>query len=231
MPLIVTSGTSRNVDAYRRPYESKLPDNMKADNILGIGIASNDYCYCWYDDQTVSSGKTANLSEYRPREGFSLALGKDASDVVAVSIDGFFDNCIAWYDDNTYSVGTSQELAKHSSGNAYSLPDGITHAQLIDIAISRRIWTFPPRPVPGPSESARYAWYRDQTTSAGKATTPSLDDLRGRSQFSLPPDRSVDDLIAAAIAHSNDHCYYWWRVPQETIEELDQSGDTIFYDD
>jgi hypothetical protein len=48
---MVCSGTSQNIDQYRKPYPYRLPAGKYSHQIIGIGIAgSNDHVYVWFKE-------------------------------------------------------------------------------------------------------------------------------------------------------------------------------------
>lgn len=59
-------------------------------DIVGIGIAGNDYVYVWYKNGTVSSGTTENLAQYSAPYHYSLPPGKTPEDIVGMENGGAY---------------------------------------------------------------------------------------------------------------------------------------------
>lgn len=94
----VSSGTSNNLDAYRRLYSYSLPQGKSPNDIVGIGIAgSNDYVYVWFNDGTVSSGTSDNLGRYKNLYRYNLPYGKSPNDIAGIGIAGSNDHVYVWF--------------------------------------------------------------------------------------------------------------------------------------
>lgn len=83
-------------DYYLSPYSYVPASGKTISSIVGMGIASDDHCYTWYADGTVSSGTTSDLDQYISSYGYSVATGKLTSDVVGAGI-APDDHCYMWY--------------------------------------------------------------------------------------------------------------------------------------
>jgi len=118
----VSSGTSSDLDRYRKRYGYSLPPGKKPHNIVGIGIAgSNDYVYAWYDDGTVSYGTSSDLDRYGKRYRYYLPSGKTPYDIVGMGIAGSNDHVYVWFNDGTVSSGTSSDLDRYRKLYRYYL--------------------------------------------------------------------------------------------------------------
>lgn len=137
----VSSGTSTNLEAYRKPYRYEIRDGETPGNIVGIAIAkSDDRVYAWYDDGTVSSGTTSNLSSARHRYDYTLPPGKSPDDIVDMDI-APDDHVFVWYKDGTASSGTTDRLDKYRALykvtlSAFEPPDGWYRQHTVGMGIA-----------------------------------------------------------------------------------------------
>ena len=93
---LVSSGTSSSLDDYRSLYSFAVATGVSIEDIAGIGIASNDYCYVWYKDGTASYGTSDDLDSYRASYTYSLAPEKNISQILGMGI-ASNDHCYVWY--------------------------------------------------------------------------------------------------------------------------------------
>ena len=91
----------------------------------------------------------------------------------------------------------------YQAPQAFSLPPGKKAGEIVGIASTC-----------GPDGSMRvedavvYAWYRDGTVSSG--TYLDLDAYRAPYVYTLPEGKSIDLILAMAIACTDDHVYVWY---------------------
>lgn len=117
----VSSGTSTNLDVYRKLYRYALPTGKTTSDIVGVGIANDDHVFAWYRDGTVSSGTSEDLDKYRKPYGYTLPPGKTPNNIVAMAIACSDNSVYTWYRDGTVSSGTSDDLDRHRAPYTYNL--------------------------------------------------------------------------------------------------------------
>jgi len=189
----VSSGTSGDLDAYRKPYIYKTKKK-----IVGMGITgSNDHVYAWYSDGTVSSGTSSDLEAYHSPNNYTLPSGKTPEDIVGMGIAGSNDHVYAWYKDGTVSSGTSRNLSQYKKPYKYSLPPGKTYDDIVGMGIAG-------------SNDHVYVWYKDGTVSSG--TSWNLSQYKKPYRYSLPPEKTPVDIVGMGIAGTNDHVYAWYEL-------------------
>jgi hypothetical protein len=194
----VSSGTSWNLAAYRKPYEYSLPPGKTSLDIVGMGIAgSNDHVYAWYKDGTVSSGTSSNLVAYSKPYKYSLPPGKNPSDIVGMGIAGSNDHIYVWYKDGTVSSGTSSNLVAYRKPYKYFLPPGKTTSDIVGMGIAG-------------SNDHVYVWYKDGTASSG--TSSNLVAYSKPYKYSLPAGKTPSAIVGMGIAGSDDHVYAWYKL-------------------
>ncbi len=165
--------------------------------IVGIGITgSNNHCYMWHQDGTVSSGTYNDLDKYRRPYSYTPAPGKHPHDIVGIAIAGSNDHVYIWYKNGTVSSGTSKDFDSYRAPYSYSLPPGKTPADIVGIGIAG-------------SNDHVYVWYKDGTASSG--TSKDLDTYHVPYSYSLPPDKTPADIVGIGIHGSNDHVYAWYK--------------------
>ena len=195
--LIVSVGTTRDLDAFREPYSYVPAAGRASVEIVGMGIAgSDDRVYAWHEDGTVASGASSDLDFYQAPYDYSLPPGKTPTDVVGMGIAGSDDRVYTWYRDGTVSSGNSSDLDLYRAPYRYSLPPGKTPVDIVGMGIAG-------------SDDHVYAWYRDGTVSSG--TSSDLDLYRTPYSYSLPPGKTPADIVGMGIAGSNDYVYVWYR--------------------
>jgi CubicO group peptidase (beta-lactamase class C family) len=108
------------------------------------------------------------------------------------------DKVYAFYSDGTRSVGTTSDLDKHEKPVKFSLPPGKTVLDVQAVAIAKN--------------SRVYWWYDDATLSIGTSTDADAHRAPGKpGEVKVPGGKSMDHLVGAAIAKSNDHVILWWE--------------------
>lgn len=192
----VSAGMSRDLDAYRAPYDSSAPQGYSLCDIVGIGIAgSNDHVYVWYRNGMVSSGSTSDLARYRSPQPYSMPQGRSPADIVAMAVAGSNDWVYTWYRDGSMSAGSSTDLASHRPPRPYSLPPGKTPQSVVGIGIAG-------------SNDRVFVWYDNGTVSSGTSTD--LDDATPPQAVNNAQGFTTPQIIDIAIAGSNDHVYTWY---------------------
>ncbi|MEL7167210.1 MAG: serine hydrolase domain-containing protein [Pseudomonadota bacterium] len=121
--LMVTAGTSGDLDSERELYTSRIAAGYRLDELAFV--SSNDEMhFAWYvrdNDIFVGAGSSANLASRRHPKRVTLANGKTARDVIAiVSNDRMH---FAFYDDCTYSAGVSNDVRSEYQGRTYDCGD------------------------------------------------------------------------------------------------------------
>ncbi|MFZ1682284.1 MAG: hypothetical protein WAT70_14785 [Rhizobiaceae bacterium] len=192
----VSSGQSRDLDAYRPAYDSVAPQGYSLCDAVGIGIAgSNDHVFVWFRDGMVSSGNTRELGAFRPPEPYRLAPGQWPEDVVAMAIAGSNDWVYAWYRNGTVSAGSSTDLTLHRQPEPYSLPPGKDPLSIVGIGIA------------GSSDRV-FAWFDDGTVSSGSSRD--LDEATPPQSVATAVGFRPTDIVDLGIAGSDDHVYAWY---------------------
>lgn len=172
-----------------------------ADDIVGLGIATDDHSYVWYRGGQVSSGASAQLDWHRTLYPFSAAAGVAGhaglvpGDVIAAGVACSDDHVYVWTRYGTVISGTSTDHDKYRTARPYSLPPGKTPADIVGVGIA--------------GNDRVYAWYRDGTVSSG--TTSNLGRHMVSSPYALPQGKTPEDVVGMAIACSDDHVYAWYR--------------------
>lgn len=192
----VSSGLSRDLDAYRQPYESVAPQGYSLCDAVGIGIAgSNDHVYVWFRDGMVSSGNTRDLGAFSSPQPFVLPPGQWTDDIVAMAIAGSNDWVYAWYRNGTVSAGTSTDLTLYRKPEPYSLPPGKDPLSIVGIGIAG-------------SNDRVFAWFDDGTVSSG--SSKDLDEATPLQGVSTAAGFGPTDIVDLDIAGSDDHVYAWY---------------------
>ncbi|MFX1281470.1 MAG: hypothetical protein ACFFA3_19130 [Promethearchaeota archaeon] len=165
--------------------------------IAGIAIAgSNDWCYYWYNDGTVSAGSSSNGGKYKAPYRYSLYGSRKYQDIVGIGIAGSNDWCYYWYKDGKVSAGMSSNSVKYKSPYSYKLPPGKNYEDIVGIGIAG-------------SNDRCYYWYKDGTVSSG--TSSDAGKYKAPYDYILPPGKKYEDIVGIGIAGSNDWCYYWYK--------------------
>lgn len=164
--------------------------------IVGMSVApSNNWCYTWYDDNTVSMGdKTdTNVDAYSDTY-YSLPAGKSVHSIVSMSIDAD-GRLYTWYNDKTVSVGDIFQLDAHKAPYYYSLPQGKSVRNIVGMGIS--------------ANNDVYTWYEGGIVSVG--TPDDLGFYNAPYAYPLPQEKSANNLVGINIPHNNDYVYAWYR--------------------
>jgi hypothetical protein len=192
----ISSGTTRDLDHYRKLYNSEPAAGVRLQDIVGIGIAgSDDHIYVWYRDGTVGSGSTKDLDEYRERRPYAMPPGRLPDDIVGMAIAKSNDWVYAWYRDGTVSAGSSTDLAAHKQPYPYKLPPGKDPLMIVGMGIAK-------------SGDRVFTWFDDGTVSSGNSGD--LDAVTPPQSVRMPPGKSARDIIEMGIAGSDDHVYAWF---------------------
>lgn len=181
-PAVAMTGSTRDLDGLEPPYFFQLPPGRQSSDIVGIGIASDDHVYAWYDDGMASSGTTADFGRYRPPYAYSIPGGRKPKDILAVDI-ASDDHVYAWYRDGMVSAGTTRDLGAYRPPAPFTVAPGRTHADIVAIGIAENDHV--------------YAWYRDGMVSSGNSRD--LDAFRPAYRSSLPVGRVPHDIIDVGI--------------------------------
>ena len=178
-----------------------LAGTASAADLLDVAVAgSNDHVYYWYSDGQVTSGTTRNPSRYRTAYSANGLVGMS---LMAVGIAGSNDHVYYWWraPDGSMSVtsGTTDNPMRYVE-EPYDF-FGLGGQTLIAAGIA------------GSNDHVYYWWSDNQTgqitVSSGTSAAPQA--YLNRRSFHGAPMAQFNELIAAGIAGSNDHVYYWWR--------------------
>jgi len=173
-----------------------------AREIVGMSFAaSNDQCYVWYDDFTVSEGATSNLKDYHSVYVYEVSRGKSVKNILSISID-VDDYVYTWYDDGTVSVGTIFDLDDFRPPHRYTLPSGKSVEDIVSISIG--------------SNDRVYTWYKGGTMSVGYPED--LDAYGSLYAYELPQGKSENNFVGIGIADSDDYVYAWYDEPNTSSE-------------
>jgi M6 family metalloprotease-like protein len=192
-PAVAIIGTTRDLDVHEPPYFFMLPPGRRSDDIVGIGVASDNHVYAWYRDGMVSSGTAADLGRYRPPYAYAIPGGRTPNDILAIDI-ASDDHVYAWYRDGTVSAGTSRDLSAYRPPAPFTLAPGRAATDIVAIGIAE--------------DDHVYAWYRDGMVSSG--TSRELDAYRPVYRSSLPVGRVPDDIIDVGI-DTGDRVHTWLK--------------------
>ncbi|WP_143019565.1 hypothetical protein [Mesorhizobium qingshengii] len=190
-PAVAMTGSTRALDAHEPPYF--FQPGRRSDDIVGMGIASDNHVYAWYRDGMVSSGTAADLGRYRAPYPYSIPGGRTPKDILAVDI-ASDDHVYAWYRDGTVSAGTTRDLGAYRPPASFTLAPGRVALDIVGIGIAQ--------------DDRVYAWYRDGMVSSG--TSRDLDAYRAVYPFSLPLGRVPDNIIDVGI-DTNDRVHSWLK--------------------
>jgi filamentous hemagglutinin family protein len=163
-----TAGSIRSQSRATSRRDVSVPTGKTPNDIVSMGIASDDHVYVWYKDGTVSSGTSNDLYKHRGSYKYSLPTGKTPNDIVSMGI-ASDDHVYVWYKDGTVSSGTSDDLDNYRPLYKYSLPAGKTPNDIVSMDIA--------------SDDHVYVWYKDGTVSSG--TSNNLDNYRAPYNYSF----------------------------------------------
>lgn len=151
----VSSGSSTDLQAHRKPYPYKVGQGRSIGDIVAIAIAkSNDRVYAWYRSGSVSSGTSSDLSSIQPHYSYTLPPGKFPDDIVDIGI-APDDHVYVWYKDATASSGTTSRLDQYrplykTTFSGFQPPEAWFRNRTVGMAIAGTtsrvyIWTDLPR--------------------------------------------------------------------------------------
>ncbi len=197
------SGASWDLDKYKSPYTTVFPLGKTFDNVVGFAIASNDYVYVWYDDQTVSVGTSWDLDKYLAPVGYNLPPGKTPEHIVDIAISP--SNIVyTWYLNGTFSIGTVTHLGVYLPSAPYSTPNpelGYGPSDIEGIAIA-------------PNNKV-YVWYRFGDRTIGTAQNLSEHTNILNLKYDFLSGNQCAFKKGMGIAKSSSHVYTIISTPHE----------------
>ena len=78
----VSAGSTRNLASKIAPKDCTLPYGKTPNDIIGMAIGPNDYCYAWYKDGTLSAGTSTKLDKYKPLHDYLVRLTLSEDDII-----------------------------------------------------------------------------------------------------------------------------------------------------
>jgi hypothetical protein len=163
--------------------------------IVGMAIdAGQDTVVTWYQDGTVSKGRSYLLDSDMTCHTYTLPSGMSPFDVVGISIAANH-QVYVWYRNGTWSVGHSTHLDRYSNLQPFELPLGKSTDEIVDMAIAK-------------STDKVYTWYRDGTLSIGDHGD--LDLYKAPYPYGVPSGRSTSDIVGIDLT-TTDTVVAWYR--------------------
>lgn len=168
---------------------------MQSENIPGFSVAVSR-------DGKIIYGKGfgySNLAVNRPlRQDSRLRIGSASKVLVAASM-------MKVLQTTGHSLGSkvygASGILDHSMYRAARLQGVRRHRPVIDLAIG--------------SNNRVTAWYSDRTYSIGRSDD--LDRYQSRTNFTLPPGKSVEDIVGIARAGQSGRVYTWYADGSRSI--------------
>jgi len=236
--VTVSSGTSVDLTAHRRPYATVLKMGQKDFNVIGAAILNYDFydfnqnnkyfkgkasALTFYSDGTWSTGATNRVDSIGGGKYF-LPKGKYSTDIVGVGSSAR--SVFIWFGDGTVCRGSFPLTSPDDKDEL-----GLVYEELLFYHLKRHGTIYcgvsgkgkhygysvahgkQPKDVVAvaidSSNNMVFAYYRDGTVSAG--TSDDLDNKRPATEYRLPGDKSPKDIIDIGIDGINHHVYTFYR--------------------
>jgi len=198
-----------------------IPEIAQAQKLVAVGIAGNDHVYYWSKERdadgnvefTVHSATTDNRKIYFPRKAFFDSLNELIRDdkLIAAAIAGSNDHVYYWWKGKTLdgkknvfkvTSGTSQDPTKYTKFPKTFHKFG--KKRLLAAAINKN--------------DRVYYWWMDKDgniyNSVGTSDKATEHIIPRNVEVGFLT-RDAYNLVAAGIAKSDDHVYYFWKKKED----------------